>query len=256
MAAAPLLFVLLLVSLGAGGARRAVPHEPEGQAVHGGPARLRERRRDAGGEGGHHVRRRLRQPERPLARPARQRPPVPPRRPPPPASTAGGDHPSPVRQKLRRPRRRRPQPAHPPPWGPPPGRTPPRCSPPTPPPRALATMTLLLCEPLRLRPIAQAVLEAGRMGRAPAREQARIADEHLPYIEHWDAMWHELGRWRRRGEWGGPFTGVLRERANIGSAEEALAVVGWTFRQKLLGDGSAAAMCRTESTDLYDKLLS
>ncbi|KAF2940732.1 hypothetical protein DAI22_03g295900 [Oryza sativa Japonica Group] len=70
------------------GARRAVPHEPEGQAVHGGPARLRERRRGAGGEGRHHVRRRLRQPERPLARPARQRPPVPPRRPPPPASTA------------------------------------------------------------------------------------------------------------------------------------------------------------------------
>ncbi|BAF12854.1 Os03g0687800, partial [Oryza sativa Japonica Group] len=85
--------------------------------------------------------------------------------------------------------------------------------------------------PLLLRPIARAVLEASRMGRAPAGEQARIADEHLPYIEHWDAMWHELGRWRRRGEWGGPFTGVLRERANIGSAEEALAVVGWTFRQ-------------------------
>uniref|UniRef100_A0A0E0KHK8 rRNA N-glycosidase n=1 Tax=Oryza punctata TaxID=4537 RepID=A0A0E0KHK8_ORYPU len=113
--------------------------------------------------------------------------------------------------------------------------------------RALATMTLLLCEPLRLRPIAQTMLEAGRMGRV-AGEQARIADEHLPYIEHWDAMWHELRRWRRRGEWGGPFTGVLRESANIGSAEEALAVVGWTFRQKLLGDdGSAPAMCQVLS---------
>ncbi|EEE59705.1 hypothetical protein OsJ_12131 [Oryza sativa Japonica Group] len=65
---------------------------------------------------------------------------------------------------------------------------------------------------------------------------ARVADEHLPYIEHWDAMWEELTRWRRSGggAWGGPFTGVLRERANIGSAEDALAVIGVAFRDHLL----------------------
>uniref|UniRef100_A0A0D3FML5 rRNA N-glycosidase n=1 Tax=Oryza barthii TaxID=65489 RepID=A0A0D3FML5_9ORYZ len=105
--------------------------------------------------------------------------------------------------------------------------------------RALATLAVVICEGQRLHPILETILTRGR--------GARVAAEHLPYIEHWDAMWEELKRWRRTGEWGGgPFAGELRERASIGSAEEALAVVGWTFRQLLLGDGSIPAMCRAE----------
>ncbi|BAH92321.1 60 kDa jasmonate-induced protein-like [Oryza sativa Japonica Group] len=105
--------------------------------------------------------------------------------------------------------------------------------------RALATLAAVICEGQRLHPILETILTRGR--------GARVAAEHLPYIEHWDAMWEELKRWRRTGEWGGgPFAGELRERASIGSAEEALAVVGWTFRQLLLGDGSIPAMCRAE----------
>ncbi|KAF0927430.1 hypothetical protein E2562_032733 [Oryza meyeriana var. granulata] len=84
--------------------------------------------------------------------------------------------------------------------------------------RALATLTVLIGEGQRLRPILETILTG---------PEARVAAEHLPYIEHWDAMWHELTRWRRSGgEWGGPFTDELREKAKIGSAEEALAVIG------------------------------
>ncbi|BAH92314.1 Os03g0683500, partial [Oryza sativa Japonica Group] len=94
--------------------------------------------------------------------------------------------------------------------------------------RALATLTVAIGEAQRLRPVMDTLLFGG-LG-------ARVADEHLPYIEHWDAMWEELTRWRRSGggAWGGPFTGVLRERANIGSAEDALAVIGVAFRDHLL----------------------
>ncbi|KAF0927431.1 hypothetical protein E2562_032734 [Oryza meyeriana var. granulata] len=95
--------------------------------------------------------------------------------------------------------------------------------------RALATLTVATCEAQQLRPILETMLTG---------PGARVAADHLPYIEHWDGMWHELKRWRRSGEWGGPFTGELRERAKIAGAEEALAVLGWTFRQRLLGDGS------------------
>uniref|UniRef100_A0A0E0KHH9 rRNA N-glycosylase n=1 Tax=Oryza punctata TaxID=4537 RepID=A0A0E0KHH9_ORYPU len=94
--------------------------------------------------------------------------------------------------------------------------------------RALATFTVAIGEAQRLRPVMDTLLFGGL--------EARVTDEHLPYIEHWGAMWHELTRWRRSGGgvWGGPFTGELKERANIGSAEEALAVIGLAFRSHLL----------------------
>uniref|UniRef100_A0A0E0KHH8 rRNA N-glycosidase n=1 Tax=Oryza punctata TaxID=4537 RepID=A0A0E0KHH8_ORYPU len=104
--------------------------------------------------------------------------------------------------------------------------------------RALATLTVVICETQRLQPVMDTVLM--RTGRGSG---ARVAAEHLPYIEHWDAMWHELKRWRRSGGvWGGPFTGELREKANIGSAKEALAVIGWTFRHMLLRRNGRMAM--------------
>ncbi|KAF0915125.1 hypothetical protein E2562_033709 [Oryza meyeriana var. granulata] len=75
--------------------------------------------------------------------------------------------------------------------------------------RALATLTVVIYEAQRLHPIVETILT----GRG-----ARVAAEHLQYIEHWNGMWKELKRWRRSGdEWDGPFTGELRERANIGS---------------------------------------
>uniref|UniRef100_A0A0E0NZM6 Uncharacterized protein n=2 Tax=Oryza TaxID=4527 RepID=A0A0E0NZM6_ORYRU len=114
--------------------------------------------------------------------------------------------------------------------------------------RALATLTVVICETQRLRPVMDTVLATGG-GR---RGAARVAAEHLPYIEHWDAMWDELKRWRRTGEWGGgPFAGELRERAKIGSAKEALAVIGWTFRHILLRRDGSMPERRTEDVPRY-----
>uniref|UniRef100_A0A0E0GRX7 rRNA N-glycosylase n=2 Tax=Oryza TaxID=4527 RepID=A0A0E0GRX7_ORYNI len=114
--------------------------------------------------------------------------------------------------------------------------------------RALATLTVVICETQRLRPVMDTVLATG--GRR--RGAARVAAEHLPYIEHWDAMWDELKRWRRTAEWGGgPFAGELRERAKIGSAKEALAVIGWTFRHILLRRDGSMPERRTEDVPRY-----
>ncbi|KAE8787180.1 60 kDa jasmonate-induced protein-like [Hordeum vulgare] len=55
---------------------------------------------------------------------------------------------------------------------------------------------------------------------------ARVAPEHLPYVEHWDTMSYEILRTNRTGKWDGPFTKMLEMEANIRSKEEALAVVG------------------------------
>uniref|UniRef100_A0A0D3FMH7 rRNA N-glycosylase n=1 Tax=Oryza barthii TaxID=65489 RepID=A0A0D3FMH7_9ORYZ len=114
--------------------------------------------------------------------------------------------------------------------------------------RALSTLTVVICETQRLRPVMDTVLATG----AGRRGAASVAAEHLPYIEHWDAMWDELKRWRRTGEWGGgPFAGELRERAKIGSAKEALAVIGWTFRHILLRRDGSMPERRTEDVPSY-----
>ncbi|KAL6646634.1 hypothetical protein ACP70R_015711 [Stipagrostis hirtigluma subsp. patula] len=85
--------------------------------------------------------------------------------------------------------------------------------------RALATLTVTTCEAQRLRPIREAVEKGWGSG------EAHVAAEHLPYIEHWDTICYEVIRAHRRGVWDGPFTELLREKTNINSKEEALAVV-------------------------------
>ncbi|KAL6650253.1 hypothetical protein ACP70R_009178 [Stipagrostis hirtigluma subsp. patula] len=85
--------------------------------------------------------------------------------------------------------------------------------------RALAALKVMKVEALRLRPIREAVEKGWNSG------DARVAAEHLPYIEHWDTICYELARARRSGEWDGPFTELLREAAGIHNEEEALAVV-------------------------------
>ncbi|KAL6650252.1 hypothetical protein ACP70R_009177 [Stipagrostis hirtigluma subsp. patula] len=85
--------------------------------------------------------------------------------------------------------------------------------------RALATVTVTTCEAQRLRPIREAVEKGWESG------EARVAAEHLPYIEHWDTICYEVIRAHRRGVWDGPFTELLKETTNIHSKEEALAVV-------------------------------
>jgi len=55
---------------------------------------------------------------------------------------------------------------------------------------------------------------------------ARLTEQHLRYIEHWDTVSFELIRSNKTGEWSGPFTELLKKSANIHSMEEALAVVG------------------------------
>ncbi|CAN6248229.1 unnamed protein product [Urochloa humidicola] len=86
--------------------------------------------------------------------------------------------------------------------------------------RGLATLTVTKCEALRLSPIKKMVSEAWESGDA-----AHLTQEHLGYIEHWDTMCCELLRAHRTGEWGGPFTELLRTSVNIHSKEDALAVV-------------------------------
>ncbi|CAN6276032.1 unnamed protein product [Urochloa humidicola] len=85
--------------------------------------------------------------------------------------------------------------------------------------RALATLTVMAIEAQRLRPVGKAVAEGWESG------DARVAPEHLPYVEHWDTICYELIRARRTGQWGGPFAEMLRERAGIRGEEDALAVV-------------------------------
>ncbi|KAM3317013.1 hypothetical protein ACQJBY_034914 [Aegilops geniculata] len=85
--------------------------------------------------------------------------------------------------------------------------------------RALAAMQVMISEVQRLEPIRKTVLDGWVSG-------ARVAPEHLPYIEHWDTMSYEIIRSNRTGKWDGPFTKMLETQANIRSLEEALAVVG------------------------------
>uniref|UniRef100_A0A0D9VXN9 rRNA N-glycosylase n=1 Tax=Leersia perrieri TaxID=77586 RepID=A0A0D9VXN9_9ORYZ len=74
--------------------------------------------------------------------------------------------------------------------------------------------------------------------------EAHVKAEHLPYIEHWDTMSFEVIRWDRTGVWDGPFTELLRKRANTRSAEEALAITSLlanrTFPQLLLAHSHSA----------------
>uniref|UniRef100_A0A0D9ZBT3 rRNA N-glycosidase n=1 Tax=Oryza glumipatula TaxID=40148 RepID=A0A0D9ZBT3_9ORYZ len=85
--------------------------------------------------------------------------------------------------------------------------------------RALAAVTVMISEAARVKPINETV--SSRWWG-----EARVAAEHLPYIEHWDTMSFELLRFRRTGRWDGPFTELLRKDAGIGGAEEAGAVAG------------------------------
>ncbi|KAL6885577.1 hypothetical protein ACP4OV_010356 [Aristida adscensionis] len=87
--------------------------------------------------------------------------------------------------------------------------------------RALAALKVMKSEGMRLRPVREAVEEGWESG------EARVAGEHLPYIEHWDTICYELLRAHRNGGvWDGPFTELLRERAGIRGEDDALAVVG------------------------------
>ncbi|KAG2564703.1 hypothetical protein PVAP13_7NG086078 [Panicum virgatum] len=83
------------------------------------------------------------------------------------------------------------------------------------------------CEALRLTPIKETVSRGWESG------DAHLTPEHLGYIEHWDTMCFELIRANRIGEWSGPFTELLRTRANIHSKEDALAVVGVIINRPL-----------------------
>ncbi|TVU15565.1 hypothetical protein EJB05_39093, partial [Eragrostis curvula] len=87
--------------------------------------------------------------------------------------------------------------------------------------RALTTLKVMTCEALRLRPVKETVSRAWDSGDLAAR----VAREHLPLIEHYDAICYEVLRARRSGQWDGPFTELLRERAGINGEEDALAVV-------------------------------
>ncbi|KAL6646633.1 hypothetical protein ACP70R_015710 [Stipagrostis hirtigluma subsp. patula] len=51
-----------------------------------------------------------------------------------------------------------------------------------------------------LKPIRETILEGFESG------EARVAVEHLPYIEHWDTICYEVIRADQSGEWDGPFT--------------------------------------------------
>lgn len=139
------------------------------------------------GHGGLEDRRRLpgglREPDGPLARLPGQRAP-PPR----------GRHAAPVRQQLPRPHRR---PGQPP--GPAPGQGADAAGHPA-------------ARPKRTRP--KPIKEAVAAGW---ETEARVAAEHLPYIEHWDTMSFEVLRARRTGRWSGPFTEMLSRSANVHS---------------------------------------
>uniref|UniRef100_A0A0E0KHK9 rRNA N-glycosylase n=1 Tax=Oryza punctata TaxID=4537 RepID=A0A0E0KHK9_ORYPU len=85
--------------------------------------------------------------------------------------------------------------------------------------RALAAVTVMISEAARVKPINETVA-SGWWG------EARVAAEHLPYIEHWDTMSFELLRFKRTGAWDESFTELLRKNAGIRGAEEAGAVAG------------------------------
>lgn len=96
--------------------------------------------------------------------------------------------------------------------------------------RALATLTVTTCEAQRLQPIRDLLTKGWDGG------EARVAVEHLPYIEHWDTICYEILRAEKNGVWDGPFTELLREHANIKNKEEALAVVGVITTSRTLQD--------------------
>ncbi|KAF0915117.1 hypothetical protein E2562_033701 [Oryza meyeriana var. granulata] len=83
--------------------------------------------------------------------------------------------------------------------------------------RAVAAMSVMLTQTKRLKPIRETVSNGWE-------SEARVAAEHLPYIEHWDTMSFELVRWDHTGAWDGPFTELLRKSANIRTAEKVLAI--------------------------------
>ncbi|EES11746.1 hypothetical protein BDA96_06G007400 [Sorghum bicolor] len=85
--------------------------------------------------------------------------------------------------------------------------------------RGLATLTVTKCEALRLAPVRDTVSGGWESG------DARLTEQHLRYIEHWDTISFEIVRAHKTGEWNGPFTELLRKKADIHSKEEALAVV-------------------------------
>ncbi|CAL5068482.1 unnamed protein product [Urochloa decumbens] len=93
--------------------------------------------------------------------------------------------------------------------------------------RALATMKVMVIEAQRLRPVGKAVAEGFDSG------DARVAPEHLPYVEHWDTICYELIRALRTGKWGGPFAELLRESAGIRGEEDARAVVDLVVNRTL-----------------------
>ncbi|KAF8749612.1 hypothetical protein HU200_012630 [Digitaria exilis] len=78
--------------------------------------------------------------------------------------------------------------------------------------RGLATLKVTKCEAMRLKPIKDVVSDGW---------------ENAPRVhEHFDTICFELTRAKRSGVWDGPFTDLLRSRANIHSLEDARAVVG------------------------------
>ncbi|KAF8647663.1 hypothetical protein HU200_065300 [Digitaria exilis] len=86
--------------------------------------------------------------------------------------------------------------------------------------RGLATLKVAKFEAVRLNPIRDVVFDGWESG------DAHLTPEHLGYIEHFDTICFELTRAKRTGVWDGPFTDLLRSRANIHSFEDARAVVG------------------------------
>ncbi|XBH97139.1 hypothetical protein VPH35_087417 [Triticum aestivum] len=68
--------------------------------------------------------------------------------------------------------------------------------------------------------------EAQRLGPSKWDTGARVAPEHLPYIEHWDTMSYEIIRSNRTCKWDGPFTKMLETQRLRSKKEEALAIVG------------------------------
>ncbi|GJN11975.1 hypothetical protein PR202_ga30215 [Eleusine coracana subsp. coracana] len=86
--------------------------------------------------------------------------------------------------------------------------------------RALATLRVTTTEVQRLTPIEETVEKGWENG------DARVDPDHLPYIEHWDTICHEIIRAEDNdGVWDGPFTELLKKKANIHSLEDALSVV-------------------------------